>query len=334
VTWFDSLRQTAAQDWFFAFVPDTSTDAGPPLEPERCYVSAYLSSLHLAHSRVGTRRLFASVSSVFTVASRSLGPAEFMAVTTPSVLRDADADNLDRVVTLDKPLLGPVPYRGGDIGAEIGLFAVPAADLLQPYLNLIEEVTTFVGVRHLTPSSDLLRTAKNGLDLLFGAGDDPTLEVGFSGTLNRPAAGHYCVVRAPRDHPGLAGLRVAPDNRLLNGDGAAVTEPYLVFQLRASATRADWASVPDIRARYDELSTAARIGDVGEAQRVLESFRRAAVFSPDLLAADGVRLWNLVRAELALAFPATPTAAADGRPGLPELDTLPLYDGRQVNRPD
>ena len=62
------------------------------------------------------------------------------------------------------------------------------------------------------------------------------------------------------------------------------------------------------------------------AKEALASFRRVAVFSPDLLAADGLRLYAKVEEQVQLAFPATGTSGDVTRRGLPDLADIHLYD--------
>jgi hypothetical protein len=327
--WWDTIRRSATQDWHFGPIPAERAPAGGervPIQAGQHYVSAHLSSMRLSHVRVGTKRLYASVTSSFTLDSSAGGRAELMCVTTPSKLRDVEAASLDHFVTMDKRVLGPVPYRGGDLGVELGLFAVPAADLLQPYLTLVEDVTKFIGVSFLDAVPGLLPSAKNALDLLFGAANDPTLEIGYSGDLQQPSTGYYCAVRAPRNDPGLAGLRVAEDKRLVRADGTAVTEPYLVFQISASTQRDNWFSIPNLTTRWKELAAAYEIGAFDVVDIALKGFQRATRVSPDLLLPDATRINALALALLQHQLPGTTTSAGPEQPGLPPLSSLPLYD--------
>jgi hypothetical protein len=320
--WLERVRHTAAEEWFFARLsPD---DPAAELAPERCYVSARLTSMRVSNARVGTRRYHASATGLVSVESRAGERAEFMTVTKPVAL-DADPAHLDRLVTVDKPLMGPVPYRGGDVGIELGVFSMPTVDLLEPYLGLVHEIAEFAGIGTLTGATKLLSTAKSALDLAFGAGAEPELEIGLSSHLQRPMAGHYCVVQAPRDDPGLAGVRLGRDNRLEKTDGSAVRQAYLAFELGRHERRDTWSSIPDLQMRYQDVRDAVRSDNLVRAKAAVEVFGRAAVMSPDLLAADGGRLRDLVAGEVTEAFRSTPTSAAGAGAELPEFAELPLY---------
>ncbi|WP_405620933.1 hypothetical protein [Streptomyces sp. NBC_00076] len=328
MSWWNKILRDRAASWHFAPLDPARTPAGTgrrPIPADAAYINAFLTSMHIADVRVATRKFYGAVTSSFSVATRSGGTTEFVVVTTPAVLKNIDAQNLDRVVTVDKRLLGPVPYRGGDVDVEIGLFSMPAADLLEPYLDVVENISKLAGVSLVTGGVPLVPTVKAAMDALFGSQDAPRLELGVAATFAQPHTGYYCAVRADRDEAGLADLALGRDGRLVHStDGREVAEPYLVFQLTCSEKRDDWAGIPALLAAYEEIRRAANRGDLQGAQQTLALFGRTAVFCPDLLASDGQRLRDVVRQEVEKAFPATATA---GRPGsdMPELAQLPLF---------
>jgi len=210
------------------------------------------------------------------------------------------------------------------VRAEIGLFLVPAAELLDPYLSVVEDVTKLLGVSFVTPVGALMGTAKKAMDLLFGTSGKPVLEIGLATTMAAPVPGNYCVVRAPRDSLRDVPLRLADDYRLVRPDGVALRDPYLVFTIGAGERRHDWAAIPGLTARYADIDDAVADDDQPRAMQALALFRRAALFSPDLLRADGNRIHDLVREQVLDAFPGTGTAATAAR-RLPPLGDLPLY---------
>jgi hypothetical protein len=174
-------------------------------------------------------------------------------------------------------------------------------------------------------AKSLVPTAKAALDAVFGTGASPSLEIGVAKDFSAVTTGYYCVVRTPRTDASLAGLRVAADGRLVQDDGSAVTEPYLVFQISVAAKRDDWAMIPDLQAGYQRISQAARFGDLRLAEAEMAVFERAAIFSPDLLPEDGRRIAETVRSKMLLAFPQTATgrSESDGEV-MPRFEDLPV----------
>jgi len=295
------------------------------VEPESAYLALYVESMRGGAVRIRGQAFYAAVTSTCSVQSRSEQRTELLAVSTPESLRGVDARHLDRVVVGTVPVIDAVPYRGGGLEAEIGMFAFPADYLVGPYLDLLGDIAA-VTCAFLPPTRALAATAlsipvRKGLDLLFGAATGARLEVGLAHAWTAPATGYYAVVRAP-EPPG--GFRIRA-GRLLTA-GGEVRDPHLVLRLDAQRERHSWAEIPDIRAAYQVIADAAARGDLVAAREALASFRRVAVFSPDLLAADGLRLHAKVEEQVRLAFPATGTSGDASPRGLLDLAGIQLYD--------
>jgi hypothetical protein len=317
-----------------AAAPEAAFPAGTLVAPESAYLRLYLTAMRISATRVRGQTFYGSVASTCTIESRAGGPAELVAVRAPSALRGVDPKSLDRVVIGTVPLVDPVPYRGGDLDIEIGLFAFPATYLLGPYLDFLGEVATaasaFLPPAGALASAALLPTARKGLDLLFGAATEARLEIGLAHTWAAPVTGYHAVVHAPAP-PG--GFRVAADGRLVNPDGTEVRAPYLVLRLDAEAQRRNWRAIPDVADAYGRLRTVVIDGDLPATRTALELFKRVAIFSPDLLEADCRQLYATVQREVAAALPATATGAlVPATPGgawpgrsFPALADIDLY---------
>lgn len=317
------------EEAFFGQVPsaDETVSARSPVEPESAYVSLYLESMRVSAVRLRGQTFYGAVTSTCTVVSRSGGKAELVAVSTPESLRGVDPAHLDRVIVGTIPLVDAVPYRGGGLDVEIGLFAVPSAYLTGPYLDLLGDIAT-VASAFLTPASALAGAAlmapvRKGLDLLLGAATEARLETGLAHTWQTPAPGNYAVVRSPAPD---GGFRVGAGNRLTNPDGSEVRAPYLLLRLDSQRERHNWTDIPDIASAYQEIADAARRGDLMAAKEALASFRRIAVFSPDLLVSDGQRLHDKVAEQVRQAFPATGTSGISPQHGFPDLADIRLYE--------
>lgn len=199
------LRQEPG-DWFFGRVRPADRTATTPqgtlVEAESAYISLYCEAMRVSAVRVRGQSFYRAVTSTCGMQSRSGQRAELLAVSTPSALRGVDPAHLDRVITGTFPLVDSVPYRGGGLDAEIGLFAFPGGYLLEPYLDFLSEVaaaaSAFLPPVGALASMALTTPARKGLDLLFGAATGARLEVGLAHTWDPPVTGYYAVVRAPR----------------------------------------------------------------------------------------------------------------------------------------
>lgn len=317
MSWLGELWRSPAENWIFGALDEVT---GSELVPDTQYVSVTLRECRISDVRVGRQRLFGTITSSCSVLRRGDGRAESLVVTTPGVLRDVDPDNLDKVVTGATRLLGPVPYRGQGIDVEIGLFAMPGQDLLGPYLNLLEQATNLAGVGLIGRNSGLVGLVKDGMNVLLGGSGGPQLEIGVAHTFDHPKPGTYAVIRVAKAHAdAMPALDV--NRGLCWKDGSPVTEPYIVFSIDAETRRDDWPGIPLLGDLYEQLRGMAERGDLTGSREVLAAFRRAAVFSADLLTADGERLYELVRKQIELAFPSTAT----GSQGVAESTVLPQF---------
>ena len=129
--WWRHVVEERTRDWTFSPVgaPGAAVDA------ESAYLNVFLDSMRVVHIRKGLQRFYGTVSSYCALPHRSNGTAEFFVVNTPTHLKDASPSELARVLNLKTRLLGPVPYRGGDLQLQVGLFSIGAGDLSGPYLE-------------------------------------------------------------------------------------------------------------------------------------------------------------------------------------------------------
>jgi hypothetical protein len=130
----DLLKREAASWYFERIGPGPS---GEVVQPESAYLGLYLDAMHIRNVRVRAQTFYGLVTSSCTVQSRDGKSAELITASTPDLLRGADPKHLDRVVTGTVPLVDAVPYRGGGLKAEIGLFSLPGSFLVGPYLEFL-----------------------------------------------------------------------------------------------------------------------------------------------------------------------------------------------------
>lgn len=319
-----------AKDWIFAPLKAEQvpgSDTGTVIKPDEKYVSAMLNSFRIVDVRKGLKKFYGVVHSHWDIQGLG-GPASFSVVTTPSELKAVDASRLDRVITMQKRLLGPVPYRGSDLELEIGLFSIKEADLAAPFLSLLEDLSGLAGTSFISAALPFAQPLQKGIAMLTGSTDDSILEVGLSRAFIESGlrTGHYLVMRAEKNAVDVSTLRVDPnDFKVLGPDNQPVSDfPYLLFQIEASNQRSDWFNIEVLKKAYDALREAVRKGDAPAIRDGLVVFRRLALTSDDLLSTDGAALADKVKAEIDKAV--GPAATSVGRPvQLPEFRSLSLY---------
>lgn len=325
--WWRQIFRTRAEDWTYGKLQPSQVPGGEPsrqVAAEGEYLSAFVHSLHVCDVRRGVSRFYGAVHSLVSVPPSRLGErAEFHSLTTPENLRNLDARNVNRVVTLDQRILGPVPYRGGDVEIELGLFSVKSADLADPFLSVLEDLASSAGVAFVAVARPFVEPLKRGIGLLTGSDGPSILEIGLAKVFNPAETGHFVVMRAPKGQVELDTLSLDEDGTLLRGGKAVRDYPYVVISIQASPERPDWRLIPDVAKAYAELEQAVAKQKVNDIRDALSAFKVAVHWSPDLLPADSERIYELVKAQTGKTVDAVQTAA--GPPTLlPRLDELDL----------
>jgi len=286
MSWWSRAREEKAQQWFAGPVaPGGTVSHGESvLAADACYLHVFLESLYINAVRRGLTRFYGTVTSTCTMPSARGGPAESMVVTTPKGLQNADAEHLDRVVVDRTRLFGPVPYTGGDLAIEVGLFSMPTADLLAPFLSVIEDIAALASVPFVQAAKPFIGPVKRGLGLLLGDTDGKSeLEIGLTKLYAPPHTGWLAVARIPA---GSGVLTYDANRRILVLDGTPITEPHLVLSVETTTQREDWTSIPSLLDAYDDVKREAEAGRLVGAKEAVAAFRRRATFCPDLISSD------------------------------------------------
>src|SRR4051794_22136684 len=101
-----------------------NSSAGPALTgDDDFYVTVRARSLRLPYTRTGVEQLYGLIHSFATLERIGGDPAKLASVTMPSDLAGVDPKRLDRVLSIDKVLVGPTPWRDGSLDLQIGLFS-------------------------------------------------------------------------------------------------------------------------------------------------------------------------------------------------------------------
>lgn len=320
------LSGEKAADFEFLFLP-----AAPEQElvADTHYVRLMLRAARIVDVRRWTTKYTPVVHGRFRFVERRSGEQEVLSVVAPNkVFETLDATHGERLIVLDQTLLGPLPYRGG-LEVDVGLFSLGSADLAQPYLDLLGDLSKAAGVAFMSQITPFLAPLRRGAALLFDQ-ERAQLEIGFSRGEASWQAGTYVAARVAKDTLKNGGYRLDPqDYRLLDGQGRPAAFPYFVLTLEALRERADYARIPDVRDGWEAVRSVAAEGRPAEEvrQRFAE-FRRRVWLCADLLAADRKRIVEIFNNEIAGAGYdlAAPPEAAGGLEGLARPRSLASAD--------
>lgn len=332
MSWWNELFKRRAIDWVFTCIKADQVPEEPlrndAVPSDEAYLVMTLRSMRVVNVRQNLTRFYGVVHSFTTLNHLSGTDAAFHTITTPTELRNIDSQNIDRVIQLNKPLLGPIPYRGGAVGLDLGLFSVKEADLAAPFIDVLESVASKAGISVVSVALPFIEPLKKGIDAITGTAGDAILEIGVSTRFDPPKTGWWIVMRAPKQDVDVSSLSITPtDFRLVNASTKALIQdyPYMVFTVEQRRVRPDWFRLPDLTKPYQELQNAVREGDYNAAKELIVTFKRTALTSDDLITADAKRIAQLVKEKAEGAMVGSLTADETEKLELPPLESYPLY---------
>jgi hypothetical protein len=220
-------------------------------------------------------------------------PQELRLVVGPGQTENLGAA-LDRIVNLNYPLLGPIPYRGGDLELLIALVAIKATDYGDQLLDVLGTLSQLTGTGELKAALPFLQPLKRGIEGLFGMQDlavhlgvHDTFTSGTS-TPNRLMPG-YRVVMDGTDSQTNSDTLWVRNGRLCGGPNLKSATPfegadYFLFYLEKVGMRGD--DIPSVREAWDATIEKAVQSSDQEVDLALSAFKASVLTSPDLIWSD------------------------------------------------
>lgn len=317
------------------FVPNLAfpgVDTTTTIEADKHYVELRVETLRLEKARSFATRFNGVVYSFVTLARQGEEDAVIPAISKPQRLAELDPDSLGNVITVSKQMMGAVPWRGDPFGLELGLFSIKAGNVLTPFVNFVTKVSDTAGISFVGAVKPFVPLITEGLELLSGQKDDVQLEVGIDTSINltRPMA--CAIIAAKRGSIDVSQLKVDGDGKLVHA-GQPLNKGYCIFSIRGTTKKADYGEIPDLKTKFAEFHATLMKDDRKAASEALTAFRKAALFSPDLIKPDARQIAAMAQEMFDEAFAAEPAGMGmapavklgTGKK-LPEtLAELPLY---------
>jgi hypothetical protein len=333
MSWFGDLIATVKGQRAVDFVVTGALPLGSgtatteELGADQCYVELRIASLRIPRSRKFTSKLYGVIHAFTTLSRIAAKDVQFANVRAPDNLANIDPDNAYKAVMVDKVVMGPAAWRGGNLDIEIGLFSVVTSDMAGPFVDLMTDLAQVASASFATAAAPFVPTIKKGVQLLAGKVGSASLEVGISRTLDKPATGFYAVIGADKAGYDMSGLSVdANDYRLMRSGKPVEDVAYLVYRLSTSKQRPDFGNIPELAQGYSDLLAKLRDGREAPARDALAAFTRLALTSPDLIEADADALVDKASKLVTRLFPDGKTAKADDDGALPAtLGEIGLY---------
>jgi len=304
-----SLFRTEGTHLFWERIGDDHVaggQSGTALEPDRSYVVIRLGEMYLGTTRTLWRK-FSPLLHAFTRFDADK-QAEH-SVAGPGQLQELGDANLERVMVFNSRLMGPRPYRGGDVSLLAGLYSVPREDAAAALVSTIGALAALAGPGAVAVPAiaDLVKT---GVDNILGL-KSTKLQLGISETFvggNPIRTGFHVGVGAPTNDVPRDRLWIR-DGRLVTGPNPIASTPYVghdyfVIHIEAPDRRADWPGLPglvDFEPQFNRVladkqrDDAARRAELGP---IWGAFREALSTSPYLTRYDAGQIANDVESDV------------------------------------
>ncbi|WP_341887210.1 hypothetical protein [Variovorax sp. YR752] len=332
MSWFKKILDAArgivvkeGEDYVLEELTTVNNVTAPPVDlvPDEDYVTIEVRSSRIVAVRKWTGKFYSSVQSRVSYLHDRAGQVELQQVIVPK-LGELDVLNVDRFIVVDKPVVGPVPYKGR-LSMELGLFSVKGGDLAGSYLELLDSLASVSGVSFLSAARPYIEPLKKGADLLFGNSNQSTLEVGLDKTWDQLRTGTWVLIRGPKGKVDVSQIRLdSEDGKITDTKGNPYKDyPYVVFRIRRSRQRADWMLIPELKEGWEAIRAAVQSGQSNEAEVRMKNFIQLARWSADLVPEDAKRLADKARSTMGLIQPQE--AIASIRAPFPSLEALALY---------
>lgn len=280
--------------------------ADKPIEPDECYVEIFVESLRLKKARKFGTTFHGLVYSFVRLAQEAEEDAELAAISKPDKLAQMDAANLDRVITMSTQMMGAVPWRGGALRLELGLFSIKSGNLMSPLLDYVARVSSAGGISFIGQVKPFLPLITEGMDLIARQSKEAVIEVAIDTTLTPEKSRLCAVIAVPKPNINPADLTLDPTDRKLLHRGLPLEEAYCVFSIRRTDQKADFGAIPDIKAGWAALKSAILSADANQADVAMAAFSRTVLVSADLITRDKTRLIAKAREMKEGAFPTGP----------------------------
>jgi hypothetical protein len=328
ITLLNKIEGVESEPVSFTFAPHISgadvPGIGIQLKPDECYVELYLETLRISRARRFATRFHGLVYSFVTLSREGDVASKLSAVSKPEKLAELDMSSLNKVITVSKKLMGAIPYRGGPISLELGLFSVKSGNLLSPVIDYVTKVSKVAGISYVDAVKPFVPLISEGMDLIAGQTQDALLEIGLDTDLIWSQSGLGAIVALPRN--AVNPKKITFSDGVLLYDGQELNCAYAVFSLRHSKTKPDYGEIPELKKKYAEFIAALNLDKKKEARDALMAFRLAVISSPDLITQDAERLAIKAKKIYEAAFPEGGFASLGFQRSRDALTDLDLYD--------
>jgi hypothetical protein len=282
-----------------------------PLKAGEGYFRLWVAEMYLRSDQQWFRSFYPVVQSLTTFQfGAGAQRLEIPHLAGPGHLKSIDPANLDRVVQIDHPLTSLVPFAGGTVQIEAGLFAMQADDMLQRFLDVVSSFSGLLAVPQLSAAINIAGSVSKGVEQILGIGTNRLMlgyQQTFAGTGGSTQLGpaHIVLLNAQSGSTKPEHYWVRNGNLHYGLDAEQATPltgvDYMLLRLETVAQRDDWDGLTSINEPWTKAIESLSQTDASGQPRLAdaETFVRvaavAALNSPDLTVQDRMRVAKAIR---------------------------------------
>ena len=235
--------------------------AGKPVVADQCYVELYVESLRLEKARRFATSFHGVIYAFASLARTGANRAQLASVTKPQNLASLDKNNLGRVITVSKRIMGAIPWRGDPLGLELGLFSVKSGNLLSPLIDYVAKISDKAGISVVTKLDPFLPLITEGLDMIAGQTQDTEIELAIDTDLSLTGSRFCALIARPKGTISSSGVTIDKADRKLLQNGQPLEAAYCLFSIRSTDRNADWGTIPALQGALAEFTRAVLSGE-------------------------------------------------------------------------
>jgi len=331
---FRDLFRARGRQLFWARIDDARVQERPSgelIEIDHDYVLVRLSEMYLGTTRVLWRKR-SPVVHAFMIS----GEDEQHTVVGPGPLRDVSSDDLERILVLNRRLIGPVPHRGQELTISAGLYSVPGEDAAAALTSTVTAIADLLGPA-ASGAAAVTKVVKTGIDQLLGLADtELRMGIDYTFATGDPLrSGFHVGVAAPPSAVDLGRLWIR-DGRLVQGSTPVMADEYMehdyfIVNVQRLERRLDWPALPGLQPYQDRFAAVLSAGEskdwmYGKLREAWPGFTELLIKSPGLTRRDADAIASDVQVDLTKRI----AAATSGNPfearawdGGPVVSTVP-----------
>ena len=201
----------------------------------------------------------------------------------------ADLVTNKRINFSNTPLVGPMPYRGGDLAFFLGLYGIKTGDAVKDALSMISSLATATKA-DLKGYLDVAGCLSNGVSQLLNR-SDRVAKLGerqvFNSDMTAALTDRYIILINEQKTKVERDRLVVRDQRLCRRTGDGALEPYLqhdycLLKIFFRSSRGDYSQLP-FYGRVEEARQQTLDGQSKRAKWTLIDAMKAIDASPDLI---------------------------------------------------